>query len=247
MNPDMGLEFYTSLFRNLKELYPQIKLHALGPPEIVYLSKKEKLPYLEVLKKLIDAGLDSLPGAGAEILADRVRKIVSPAKATAEEWLDVMREAHRLNLPTSATMMYGHIETIAERIEHLVRIRDLENEKPEGHFGFIAFIPWPFQDEGTLLSEKFGIKSSYNGPDYIRLIAVSRIMLNNIKNLQSAMLSLHAGANDLGSIMIEENVVSAAGANNRFNAVEIQEIIREAGFNPVRRNQKYEPVLPPSL
>jgi cyclic dehypoxanthinyl futalosine synthase len=249
MNPDMGLEFYTSLFRNLKELYPQIKLHALGPPEIVYLSKKEKLSYSEVLKKLIDAGLDSLPGAGAEILADRVRKIVSPAKATAEEWLNVMREAHRLNLPTSATMMFGHIETVAERIEHLVRIRDLENEKPVGHYGFIAFIPWPFQDEGTVLSERFGIKSSYNGPDYIRLIAISRIMLNNIKNLQAslltvgrevAMLSLHAGANDLGSIMIEENVVSAAGANNRFNASEIQDIIREAGFNPVRRNQKYE-------
>lgn len=249
MNPELGLEFYASLFSNLKELYPQVKLHALGPPEIVYLSKKEKLPYSEVLKKLIDAGLDSLPGAGAEILADRVRKIVSPAKATVEEWLGVMREAHRLNLPTSATMMYGHIETIAERIEHLVRIRDLENEKPEGHYGFIAFIPWPFQDKGTQLSEKFGIKSSYSGPDYIRLIAISRIMLNNIKNLQASlltvgrevgMLSLNAGANDLGSIMIEENVVSAAGANNRFNAVEIQEIIRKAGFNPVRRNQKYE-------
>ncbi len=251
MNPDLGLEFYTSLFRKLKELYPRIKLHALGPPEIVYLSKKEKLTYSEVLKKLTDAGLDSLPGAGAEILSDRVRKIVSPAKATAEEWLDVMREAHCLNLPTSATMMYGHIETVAERIEHLVRIRDLQNEKPKGHYGFIAFIPWPFQDEGTVLAEKQGIKSCYNGPDYIRLIAVSRIMLNNIKNLQAslltvgkevAMLSLHAGANDLGSIMIEENVVSAAGANNRFNANEIQEIIREAGFNPVRRNQKYEPV-----
>lgn len=251
MNPDLGLEFYTSLFRKLKELYPRIKLHALGPPEIVYLSKKEKLTYSEVLNKLTDAGLDSLPGAGAEILSDRVRKIVSPAKATAKEWIDVMREAHFLNLPTSATMMYGHIETVAERIEHLVRIRDLQNEKPEGHYGFIAFIPWPFQDEGTVLAEKQGIKSCYSGPDYIRLIAVSRIMLNNIKNLQAslltvgkevAMLSLHAGANDLGSIMIEENVVSAAGANNRFNANEIQEIIREAGFNPVRRNQKYEPV-----
>jgi cyclic dehypoxanthinyl futalosine synthase len=249
MNPDLGLEFYTDLFKKLKELYPQIKLHALGPPEIVYLSKKEKLPYSEVLKKLTYAGLDSLPGAGAEILSERVRKIVSPAKATAEEWLDVMREAHSLNLPTSATMMYGHIETVAERIEHLVRIRDLQNEKPEGHYGFIAFIPWPFQDKGTTLTEKLGVKSSYNGPDYIRLISVSRIMLNNIKNLQAslltvgkdvAMLSLHAGANDLGSIMIEENVVSAAGADNRFNADEIQNIIREAGFNPIRRNQKYE-------
>ena len=255
MNPDLGIEFYTGLFKNLKDLYPGLKLHALGPPEIVYLSKKEKLSYSEVLKKLADAGLDSLPGAGAEILADRVRKIVSPAKASTEEWLEVMREAHRLNLPTSATMMYGHLETVEERIGHLIKIRELENEKPKGHYGFIAFIPWPFQDEGTVLSEKFGIKSTYNGPDYIRLIAVSRIMLNNIKNLQAslltvgreiAMLSLHAGANDLGSIMIEENVVSSAGANNMFDAGEIQEIIREAGFNPVRRNQKYEPVLPPA-
>lgn len=251
MNPDLGLDFYTGLFRELKELYPGIKLHALGPPEIVYLSKKEKLSYYEILERLVSAGLDSLPGAGAEILSDRVRKIVSPSKATTEEWLAVMRAAHILNLPTSATMMYGHIETISERVEHLIRIRQLEDEKPKGHFGFITFIPWPFQDEGTVLSEKYGIKSSYNGPDYIRLTAISRIMLNNIKNLQAslltvgkevAMVSLHAGANDLGSIMIEENVVSAAGAKNRFNAIEIQDIIKEAGFYPIRRNQKYEPV-----
>jgi len=256
MNPGLGLAFYLDLFRQLKELYPRLKLHALGPPEIVFLSKKENLKYYEVLGKLQAAGLDSLPGAGAEILSDRVRKIVSPAKATANEWLDVMMDAHKLNLPTSATMMYGHIETIEERIEHLIKIRELQDEKPEGNYGFITFIPWPFQDEGTVLSEKSGIESRYTGPDYIRLIAVSRMMLNNIRNLQAslltvgkeiAMLSLNAGANDLGSIMIEENVVSAAGANNRFNAVEIQEIIREAGFNPVRRNQKYEPVSPPPV
>jgi cyclic dehypoxanthinyl futalosine synthase len=255
MNPDLGLEFYTDLLRKLKEIYPAIKLHALGPPEVVYLAKKERLPYAEVLRTLANAGLDSFPGAGAEILADRVRQIVSPAKATAGEWLDVMREAHRLNLPTSATIMYGHLETVAERIEHLIRIRGLQDEKPDGNYGFITFIPWPFQDEGTVLSKKHGIKSTYNGPDYIRLIAISRIMLNNITNLQSslltvgkevAMLSLHAGANDLGSIMIEENVVSAAGSNNRFDANEIQEIIREAGFIPVRRNQKYEVYSPPA-
>jgi cyclic dehypoxanthinyl futalosine synthase len=255
MNPDLGLEFYTGLFRNIKELYPALKLHALGPPEVVFLAKKERLPYGEILSRLIAAGLDSFPGAGAEILSDRVRRIVSPAKATSGEWLDVMREAHRLNLPTSATMMYGHLETVAERIEHLVRIRDLQAEKPEGNYGFITFIPWPFQDEGTVLSKRHGIKSTYNGPDYIRLVAVSRIMLNNITNLQSslltvgkevAMLSLHSGANDLGSIMIEENVVSAAGSNNRFDADEIQNIIREAGFNPVRRNQKYEDFSPPA-
>jgi cyclic dehypoxanthinyl futalosine synthase len=195
------------------------------------------------------AGLDSLPGAGAEILSDRVRKIVSPAKATSKEWLEVMRAAHELNLPTSATMMYGHIETASERIEHLILLRELQEKKKKEHYGFITFIPWPFRDEGTLLSVKHGIKSSYTGRDYLRIIALSRIILNNIKNIQASiltvgketgMLSLHAGANDLGSIMIEENVVSAAGATSRFNAGEMQEIIKEAGFIPGRRNQKYE-------
>jgi len=253
MNPELGLSFYIDLFINLKRSYPSLKLHALGPPEIVHLSKKERLSYSAVLSHLIEAGLDSLPGAGAEILSDRVRKIVSPAKATTEEWLGVMREAHILNLPTSATMMYGHVETIRERIEHLIRIRDLQTEKQENNFGFITFIPWPFQDEGTVLREKHGIRSSYNGPDYIRMIAISRILLNNIRNIQASiltvgkdvgMLSLHAGANDLGSIMIEENVVSAAGANNRFNANEMQSIIKDAGFVPGRRNQKYELLSP---
>jgi cyclic dehypoxanthinyl futalosine synthase len=255
MNPDLGLGFYVDLFMELKKLYPLLKLHALGPPEIVYLAKKERLTYSDVLKKLIKAGLDSLPGAGAEILSDRVRKIVSPAKATTEEWLSVMREAHILNLPTSATMMYGHIETTKERIEHLILLRDLQEMKPKNHYGFITFIPWPYQDEGTVLLEKHGIKSTYSGPDYIKMIAISRIILNNIKNLQASiltvgkeigMLSLHSGANDLGSIMIEENVVSAAGSNNRFNAEEMQSIIREAGFVPGRRNQKYEKY-PPTL
>lgn len=249
MNPDLGMDFYTDLFKSLKKLYPSLKLHALGPPEIVYLSKKDGLSYHDVLSELIAAGLDSLPGAGAEILSDRIRKVVSPAKASSGEWLEVMKEAHRLNLPTSATMMYGHLETKEERIEHLILLRDLQNSKPQNHYGFITFIPWPFQDEGTVLLKKNGIRSSYNGPDYIRMIAISRIILNNIMNIQASiltvgkdigMLSLHAGANDLGSIMIEENVVSAAGANNRFNANEMQSIIQEAGFIPSRRNQKYE-------
>ena len=249
MNPDLGISYYIDLFATLKKNWPSIKLHALGPPEIVFLAKKEKLSYANVLSKLIKAGLNSLPGAGAEILSDRVRKIVSPAKATTEEWLEVMREAHLLNLPTSATMMYGHIETTKERVEHLIKLRDLQAKRPKDHYGFITFIPWPFQDVGTVLSQKHGIKSSYNGPDYIRLIAISRILLNNIINIQASiltvgkemgMLSLHSGANDLGSIMIEENVVSSAGATNHFNAIEIQSIIREAGFIPVRRNQKYE-------
>ena len=249
MNPALGLDFYTDLFKKLKESYPSLKLHALGPPEIVFLAKQENKSYFEVLSELVKAGMDSLPGAGAEILSDRVRKVVSPAKASSEEWLGVMRAAHLLNLPTSATMMYGHIETKMERIEHLIRIRDLQNEKKETQYGFITFIPWPFQDEGTALLEKQGIRSSYSGPDYIRTIAISRIILNNIRNIQTsiltvgkdiAMLTLYAGANDLGSIMIEENVVSSAGASFRFNADEMQKIIKEAGFLPGKRNQKYE-------
>jgi cyclic dehypoxanthinyl futalosine synthase len=253
MNPELGLGFYTDLFRQLKELYPALKLHALGPPEIVFLARKEKLPYIKVLEKLMDAGLDSLPGAGAEILSDRVRKLISPAKATVSEWLDVMRQAHILNLPTSATMMYGHIETNRERIEHLVKLRDLQAEKPRGHYGFIAFIPWPYQDKGTELLTVSGVHSRYNASGYLRLLAISRIVLNNIQNIQSSVLTvgketgiltLHAGANDVGSIMIEENVVSAAGSNNRFNADELQSIISNAGFIPRRRNQKYEPLSP---
>lgn len=248
MNPALDLDYYTGLFRGLKERWPQIKLHALGPPEIVYLAEKAKMTYREVLVALNDAGLDSLPGAGAEILVDRVRKKVSPAKATANEWLGVMREAHRLNLPTSATMMFGHAETVPERIEHLIRLRELQDEKPEGHYGFITFIPWPFMDRGTPLADKDGIRSSVTAADYLRVVALSRLVLDNIPNIQAsiltvgrdtAMISLHGGANDLGSVMIEENVVSAAGDAFRVNPEEMKQIIRDAGFIPVRRDQRY--------
>lgn len=249
MNPALGLGFYCSLFRELKKLYPTLKLHALGPPEIVFLAKKEKISISRVLEDLIDSGLDSLPGAGAEILSDRVRKIISPAKASADEWLEVMRIAHSFNLPTSATMMYGHVETVRERIEHLVKLRELQQEKPENSRGFIAFIPWPFQDKGTRLRTESGVKSTYSPAEYLRMIAISRIMLTNIKNIQASvltvgretgMLSLHAGANDLGSVMIEENVVSSAGSDRLFSADDLREIIADAGFEPQRRNQKYE-------
>jgi cyclic dehypoxanthinyl futalosine synthase len=251
MNPALGLDFYTSLFSRLKQRWPQLKLHALGPPEVAFLARKEKMSFREVLVALHDAGLDSLPGAGAEILSDRVRKIVSPAKATVDEWLGVMREAHRLNLPTSATMMFGHAETVAERVEHLVRLRELQDEKPEGHDGFITFIAWPFMDRGTLLAERDGIRSTVTAAEYLRLTAISRLMLDNFSNIQSsiltvgketAMVSLHAGANDLGSVMIEENVVSAAGDPFRVNPDTVREIIRDAGFIPVRRDQRYMPV-----
>jgi len=208
------------------------------------------MSYRDVLVSLRDAGLDSLPGAGAEILSDRVRMIVSPAKATTAEWLGVMREAHRLNLPTSATMMFGHAETIAERINHLVLLRDLQDEKPEGHDGFITFIPWPFMDRGTVLAEKDGIHSTVTAHEYLKMIAISRLVLDNIPNLQTsiltvgsetAMISLHGGANDLGSVMIEENVVSAAGDPFRVTPDTIQQIICDAGFIPVRRDQRYMP------
>jgi cyclic dehypoxanthinyl futalosine synthase len=250
MNPALDLGYYVSLFSGLKKRWPAIKLHALGPPEVVYLARKEKMSYREVLVALQHAGLDSLPGAGAEILADRVRRIVSPAKATTEEWLGVMREAHILNLPTSATMMFGHAETVAERIEHLVRLRELQDEKPYGHDGFITFIPWPFMDRGTPLAEKYGIRSNVTAAEYLKVIALSRLVLDNIKNIQAsiltvggetAMISLHAGANDLGSVMIEENVVSAAGDPFRTSPEEMKQIITAAGFTPLRRDQRYKP------
>ena len=248
-HPELGLAFYADLFRELKTLYPQLKLHALGPPEIAHVAKLEGMPHIEVLRTLKEAGLDSLPGAGAEILNDRVRRLISKGKCGGKEWLDVMRAAHQVNLPTSATMMFGHIETIEERFEHLAWIREVQAERPDGAHGFLAFIPWPFQDDGTLLKRLRGITNNVSGDEYIRMIALSRIMLPNIKNIQAswltvgkniAQLCLHAGANDFGSIMIEENVVSAAGAPHRFTSKSIQDAIRAAGFEPQLRTQKYE-------
>ncbi len=248
-HPDLGLEFYTTLFRQLKELYPNLKLHALGPPEVAHITKLEGSTHLEVLTALKAAGMDSLPGAGAEILNDRVRRLISKGKCGGQEWLDIMRAAHKIDLPTSATMMFGHVETIEERFEHLVWIREVQAEKPADHYGFLAFIPWPFQDDGTLLKRIRGISNTVTGDEYIRMIALSRLMLPNVKNIQAswltvgkrvAQLCLHAGANDFGSIMIEENVVSAAGAPHRFTSRSIQDSITEAGFEPQLRTQRYE-------
>ncbi|TAK44920.1 MAG: dehypoxanthine futalosine cyclase [Saprospiraceae bacterium] len=248
-HPSLGLDFYTNLFRELKALYPKLKLHALGPPEIAHITKLEKSTHTEVLKALIESGLDSLPGAGAEILDDRVRRLISAGKCGAKEWLDVMRSAHQLDLTTSATMMFGHIETNLERMQHLVRIREVQAEKPTGAKGFLAFIPWPFQDEGTLLKKLKRARNTVTGDEYVRMIAMSRIMLPNVVNVQASWLTvgkqvaqvcLHAGANDFGSIMIEENVVSVAGAKFRFTANGIQQAIRDAGFTPQLRNQQYE-------
>lgn len=248
-HPELGLKFYCDTFRGIKEMFPNIKLHALGPPEIAHISKLEGLSHTEVLTALKEAGLDSLPGAGAEILNDRVRRLISKGKCTGREWLDVMRAAHQLNITTSATMMFGHIETIEERFEHLVWLREVQSEKPAHAKGFIAFIPWPFMDDGTLLKRVKGVANNVTDDEYIRMIALSRIMLPNIENIQASWLTvgektaqicLHAGANDFGSIMIEENVVSAAGAPHRFTADGIQKAIKEAGFEPQLRNQQYE-------
>jgi len=253
MHPQFGLAFYKDLFSRLKSLYPGLRLHALGPPEIVHIAHKEHITFKEVLQELTASGLTSLPGAGAEILSDRVRAILSPVKCTAGEWIDVMRAAHELDLTTSATMMFGHIETLEERLEHMVKLRELQAERPKGHKGFLNFVPWPFQDEGTVLKEKMGIRNTVTPEEYIRLIAISRIMLPNILHLQAswltvgkatAQLCLHAGADDFGSIMIEENVVSVAGARFRFDANGIQQAIREAGFEPVQRDQDFNPQTP---
>ncbi len=248
-HPELGLSFYVNLFKELKSLYPNIKLHTLGPPEIAHITKLEKSTHREVLTALKEAGMDSLPGAGAEILTDRVRRLISKGKCGAQEWLDIMHEAHKLNITTSATMMFGHVETLQERFEHLVKIREVQSRKPETAKGFLAFIPWTFQDVDTLLAKIRGVQNLTTAEEYIRMIALSRIMLPNVKNIQASWLTvgkqvaqicLNAGANDFGSIMIEENVVSAAGAPHRFTSTTIQQSIREAGFEPQLRNQQYE-------
>ena len=247
MHPKLGVEYYEELFCALKERFPSLRLNALGAPEVAHIARISGISTREVLERLHSAGLSSLPGAGAEILVERVRKIISPAKPSAEEWLRVMREAHEMNIPTTATMMYGHIESIEERIEHLLRLREVQADCPEGHYGFTAFIPWIFRSEGTQL-EKMGYTTHFSPTEYLRLIAVARLVLNNIRNIQAswltvgkatAQMALHSGANDMGSIMIEERVVSSAGANHRFDSEGIQHAIREAGFTPRLRDQLY--------
>ena len=248
-HPNLGLEFYTDTFRKIKNEFPNVKLHALGPPEVAHIARLEKMSHQEVLSALKASGMDSLPGPGAEILVDRVRRLIAKGKCGAQEWLDVMHEAHKQDLTTSATMMFGHVETVRERFEHLAKIREVQAKKPEHAKGFIAFIPWTFQDVDTLLTRIRGVHNLTTSEEYVRMIAMSRIMLPNVKNIQASWLTvgksvaqmcLHAGANDFGSIMIEENVVSAAGAPHRFTSKSIQDAIREAGFEPQLRNQQYE-------
>jgi cyclic dehypoxanthinyl futalosine synthase len=240
-NPDLPLKWYEDLFRAVKTRYPSFKLHALSPPEVIHLSRLSQLPVPEIIDRLIAAGLDSIPGGGAEILVDRVRKLLHCyGKASADEWLDVMRHAHRAGLRTTATMMYGTVESHEERIEHLLRLRELQDETG----GFTAFITWSYQPDHTELA---GAEAT--GVDYLRTLAIARLVLDNFDNLQASwvtqggkvgQLSLAYGANDMGSVMIEENVVRAAGASYCMDEVEIVRNIEDAGFSPRRRNMHYE-------
>jgi cyclic dehypoxanthinyl futalosine synthase len=240
-NPDLPLEWYEDLFRSVKQRYASFRLHALSPPEVIHLSRLSRLPVPAVIGRLIAAGLDSIPGGGAEILVDRVRQLLNCyGKATADEWLDVMRYAHRAGLRTTATMMYGTMETPDERLEHMFRLREVQDETG----GFTAFITWSYQPEHTELG---GHEAT--GVDYLRTLATSRIVLDNFDNLQSSwvtqggkvgQLSLAYGANDMGSVMIEENVVRAAGASYCMDEIEIVRNIEDAGFVAKRRNMHYE-------
>jgi cyclic dehypoxanthinyl futalosine synthase len=240
-NPDIPLQWYEDLFRAVKTRYPEFRLHALSPPEILHISRLSQLPVPAVIDRLVAAGLDSIPGGGAEMLVDRVRKILNCYnKATADEWLGVMRDAHRAGLRTTATMMYGTVETDDERIEHLMRLRDLQDETG----GFTAFITWSYQPQHTELG---GIEAT--GVDYLRTLAIARLVLDNFANLQASwvtqggkvgQLSLAYGANDMGSVMIEENVVRAAGAEYCMDEFEVVRNIERAGFVPKRRTMHYE-------
>ena len=240
-NPDLPLDWYEDLFRAVKQRYPEFRLHALSPPEVIHISRLSRLTVPEVIERLVAAGLDSIPGGGAEILVDRVRKLLNCyGKATSDEWLDVMRHAHRAGLKTTATMMYGHVERVEERVEHLVRLRALQDETG----GFTAFITWSYQPEHTELG---GYEAT--GIEYLRMLALSRVVLDNFPSLQASwvtqggkvgQLSLAFGANDMGSVMIEENVVRAAGASYCMDEVEIVRNIENAGFVPKRRNMHYE-------
>lgn len=241
LNPKLRIEYYEGIFSKIKERFPNVILHALSPAEIIYIAHISKLKLRDTLARLHAAGLHSIPGAGGEILVDRVRKIIAPYKDTTEEWLACMRTATELGIKSTASMMFGHVETIEDRVEHLGRIRDLQDECSP----FRAFITWNFQPEETQLA----IPKKASGADYLRTLAISRIFLDNFENLQLsiltqgpkiAQLGLGYGANDFGSVMIEEQVVSAKGNKFILNAAEFERLIRDAGYEPRRRNTRYE-------
>ena len=241
LHPDLALEYYEDMIRFMKET--GIHIHGFSPPEIQHFARLSELSIKEVLVRLIASGLDSIPGGGAEILSDRVRQAAAPRKCNSDEWLEVMEAAHGLKLRTTATMMFGHIETVEERLEHLRRLRELQDKT----HGFTAFIPWPFQPDNTALAESTAIEKA-TGFEYLRMLALSRIYLDNFDNLQTswvtqgpkiAQLSLFFGANDFGSTMIEENVVAAAGVRFRLSEKEICRLVSDAGFAPRKRLMDY--------
>ncbi len=241
LHPDLPLEYYEDMVRFIKG--KGIHLHGFSPPEVQHFCDISGLTVTEVLSRLIAAGLDSIPGGGAEILSDRVRMITAPRKCDTDQWLEVMEEAHTQGLRTTATMMFGHVENLSERLEHLNRLRQLQDRTG----GFTAFIPWPFQPDNTVLNEKREIKKT-SGYEYLRMLALSRIYLDNFDNIQAswvtqgpkiAQLSLYFGANDFGSTMIEENVVAAAGVSFRLSEEEIKKLVRDAGFQPQQRLMDY--------
>jgi cyclic dehypoxanthinyl futalosine synthase len=256
MHPDLDVEWYGEMLRCVKSEHPEIHVHGFGPPEIVHIAKTSGITVRETLLRLRDAGLDTLPGGGAEILSDRVRAFSSPKKATADEWIAVMREAHAIDMSTTATMMFGSTETLRERVEHLVRIRELQDESvADGHVGFRAFIPWSFQPANTDIGREAvsegAVVSPASGWEYLRLLAVSRLFLDNVTNIQASwvtqgakigQVALAFGANDMGSTMIEENVVAAAGVQFKVNRDELVWLIRSAGFVPVQRDTLYREV-----
>jgi cyclic dehypoxanthinyl futalosine synthase len=244
LHPDKPLEYYEDMLRFIKAT--GIHIHGFSPPEIHHFSQLSGLPVSTVLQRLIASGLDSIPGGGAEILNNRVRREMAPKKCTADQWIAVMEEAHQLGLRTTATMMFGHIETTEERLEHLQRLRDLQDRTG----GFTAFIPWPFQPDNTPLAATRKIEKT-TAFTYLRMLALSRIFLDNFLNIQAswvtqgpkvAQLSLFFGANDFGSTMIEENVVAAAGVRFRLSEQEIRRLVRDAGFQPQQRLMDYTPV-----
>jgi cyclic dehypoxanthinyl futalosine synthase len=245
-HPDLGIEYYEDLFRSIKERY-RVHLHVLSPPEIQHIARRSKLSIPQALSRLRDAGLDSIPGGGAEILVDRVRDIIAPKKTKSAEWLGVMRDAHRLGVSSTATMMYGHVETLEDRVEHLRKIRDLQDETG----GFRAFISWTFQADGNRLAAQVAPDSMPTSFDYLLTQAVSRIYLDNVDHIQSSwvtqgmkigQVALGFGADDMGSVMIEENVVSAAGTTHRATTDDFVRAIRALGKVPVQRDTLYREV-----
>ena len=243
-HPDLGIDFYEDLFRSIKSRY-RIHLHALSPPEVQHVARRSGLSIPQTLTRLRDAGLDSLPGGGAEILVDRVRDAIAPKKTKTAEWLGVMREAHRLGISSTATMMYGHVETLAERVEHMRKLRELQDEM----HGFRAFISWTFQPDGTRLAAR--VRHYPTSFEYLLTQAVSRIYLDNVDHIQSSwvtqgmkvgQVALSFGADDMGSVMIEENVVSAAGTTHRATTEDFVRAIRALGKVPVQRDTLYREI-----